>query len=114
MTTINEVLRARPGASLALAGAIMVIALTLFNQQARADGLYPPPPPPLAAIPLPPPVVQLPPSESCIETAIQLGYQTGNPRVGQAAAEACRIYAPVRFPGRYYGPPALGGYPPPR
>jgi hypothetical protein len=96
--------------SLALAGAIMLIALALLNQPARADGLLVPPP--LPAILPPPPAVQLPPSESCIETAIQLGYQTGNPRVGQAAAEACRVYAPVRFPGRYYGPPALGGYPP--
>ncbi len=30
--TTNQVLRARPGASLTLAGAIMVVALALLNQ----------------------------------------------------------------------------------
>ena len=94
--------------SLPLAGAIIIGAL--LNQPARADGLLVPPP---SAI-YPPPVVQLPPSQSCIEIAIQLAYQTGSRAVGNAAAEACRIYAPVTFPQRYYGPPPLGGYTPPR
>ena len=33
---------------------------------------------------------------SCITTAIQLGYQTGNRYVANAAIEACKLYAPVQ------------------
>ena len=47
--------------------AIMMIALALLNQPARADGL---PPPPQA---YPPPQ----PSQSCLMTALQMGYLTG-------------------------------------
>ena len=91
----------------------LLIAAALFIAvPAHADGLLVPPP--LPVIVPPPPVVQLPPTQSCVETAIQLGYQTGQARVGLAAVEACRFYAPVRIPQAYYGPPALGGYPPPR
>ena len=88
-----------------LVAATAIVALVIA---ARADGAFLPPP-----LYGPPPFVQLPPKQSCVETAIQLGYQTGNPRVATAAVEACRIYAPVRMPYSYYGPPALGGYPSP-
>jgi hypothetical protein len=77
---------------------------------ARADGLLVPPPPTLWSLPVP--GVQGPPTQSCIETAIQLAYQTGSRAVGNAAAAACAYYAPVRFPQPYYGPPPLSGYPP--
>ena len=70
----------------------------------HADGLLVPPP-----YIGPPPPVQGPPTQSCIETAIQLAYQTGSARVGNAAAEACRYYAPVRFP-QQPPPPPLGGW----
>jgi len=46
--------------SLALAGAIMVVALALLNRPTRADGLPAPPPPMIVT----PPVVQLPPEQS--------------------------------------------------
>jgi hypothetical protein len=101
-----------------LAAAVILVWVAMLNQ-ARADGLpLPPPPvaygPPPVAYSLPTPGHQGPPSQSCVETAIQLAYQTGSRNVGNAAVEACRYYAPVHFPyadpRRYYGPP-LGGYP---
>ena len=101
--------------ALVLAGAIALIWFAMLSH-ARADGYrYPPPPPHVGPVPwgIPMgPVVQEPPRESCVETAIQLGYQTGNPRVGQAAVAACQFYAPIRPAYMYYGgPPPLGGYP---
>jgi|KBSMisStaDraftv2_1062788.scaffolds.fasta_scaffold00032_116 hypothetical protein len=107
-------------AALAIAIALMWYAMVT---RAHADGLLVPPPPPPAYGygPPPPPLYSLPtpgfqgpPSQSCIETAIQLAYQTGSRQVGNAAAEACRYFAPVNFPyarNRYYGPP-LGWQPP--
>ena len=70
-------------------------------------------PPPLPwGIPMGP-VIQEPPRQSCVETAIQLAYQTGNPRVGQAGVAAFWVPAPIRPAYMYYGgPPPLGGYPP--
>src|SRR5262245_38451871 len=79
-----------------------IIIAALLNQPAHADGLILPPPPP-SLYSLPGPAIQGPPSQSCLETAIQLAYQTGSRAVGNAAAEACRVYAPVRFPHAYYG-----------
>lgn len=108
--------------SLAVAGALATsIAMIWFAMvtKARADGLLMPPPPAYGPPPptlysLPTPGFQGPPSQSCLETAIQLAYQTGSRQVGNAAAEACRYFAPVSFPyarNRYYGPP-LGWQPP--
>lgn len=88
--------------TLLMATAALAVAMVL---PAHADG-----PPPLPVIVPPPPIVQLPPTQSCIETAIALGYLTGSARVGIAAVEACRIYAPVRFP-QPAPPVPLGGYP---
>lgn len=101
-----------------LAAAISLVWYAMMNR-AHADGLLVPPPPPGYGPPpqplwsLPTQGIQGPPSQSCIETAIQLAYQTGSRQVGNAAAEACRYYAPVQFPraDRYYGPP-LGWQPP--
>jgi hypothetical protein len=101
----------------ALAAAIATILFGMVTK-ARADGLLGLPPaygprPPLYSLPTP--GFQRPPSQSCVETAIQLAYQTGSRQVGNAAAEACRYFAPVDFPyarNRYYGPP-LGWQPPP-
>ena len=101
----------------ALAAAISLVWIAMLSK-ARADGLPHGPPvaygPPPVAYSLPTPGYQGPPSQSCVETAIQLAYQTGSRNVGNAAAEACRYYAPVNFPyadpRRYYGPP-LGGPP---
>ncbi len=99
----------------ALAAAISLVWMVMLSK-ARADGLPYEPPPPVAYGPPPPvawslptPGYQGPPSQSCVETAIQLAYQTGSRNVGNAAVEACRYYAPVHFPyadpRRYYGPP---------
>ena len=105
-------------AALAVAIALMWCAIL---SKAHADGLLVPPPPPGYYQPPPPPLyslptqgVQGPPTQSCVETAIQLAYQTGSRQVGNAAAAACRYYAPVQFPrpDRYYGPP-LGWQQPP-
>jgi hypothetical protein len=121
MTKIARDVLASSLVALALAAAISFMWYAMLSK-ARADGmLLPPPPPPVAYGPPPQPLYSLPtpgfqgpPSQSCIETAIQLAYQTGSRQVGNAAAEACRYYAPVNFPyarNRYYGPP-LGWQPP--
>ena len=60
-----------------------------------------------------PPILQKPPTRSCVETAIQLGYMTSS-TVGIAAVEACKIYAPILIPDPGAGVPPLGGYPVPR
>ncbi len=90
--------------SLALAGAIiMVVGLAPLNRPARADGL---PPPPQA---YPPPQ----PSQSCLMTALQLGYQTGRREVAYAATEACLLFTRSRgahLPYGYYGPYVPSGY----
>ena len=91
--------------SLALAGAIMVVGLALLNRPVRADGL----PPPQA---YPPPQ----PSQSCLMTALQLGYQTGRREVAYAATEACMLFAGSRgavLPYGYYGPYVPSGWTPP-
>ena len=53
---------------------------------------------------------QVMPSQSCLMTALQLGYQTGRPDVAHAATEACLAFThergailPYRYP-RYYLP----------
>ena len=89
--------------SLALAGAIMVVGLAPLNRPAPADGL---PPPPQA---YPPPQ----PSQSCLMTALQLGYQTGRREVAYAATEACLLFTRSRgahLPYGYYGPYVPSGY----
>ena len=80
---------------------------------AHADGLLVPPPPPPVAAPYTLPYLQGPPTRSCITTAIQLGYQTGNRYVANAAIEACKAYAPVVFPRRDPPPMPMGGFLPP-
>lgn len=104
-------------AAAALAASLAIIWTAIISK-ARADGLRGPPPVAYGPRPtlysLPTPGFQRPPSQSCVETAIQLAYQTGSRQVGNAAAEACRYFAPVDFPyarNRYYGPP-LGWQPP--
>ena len=95
--------------SIAAALAIAVVV------PAHADGLLVPPPP--APLPYTLPYVQGAPSQSCLMTAIQLGYQTGNRYVANAAAAACRRYAPVVFPRKPWGPllgaPIPPGFEPP-
>jgi hypothetical protein len=99
----------RRAISLALAGAIMVVGLALLNRPARADGLPPPP----QAYPLPPPPQ---PSQSCLMTALQLGYLTGRREVAYSATEACLLFTRSRgvlLPYGYYGPYVPSGWVPP-
>jgi hypothetical protein len=94
-----------------LSAAIIIVSLALFSRSARPDGLLPPP----AIVYAPPytlPYVQGPPTQSCLMTAIQLGYQTGNRYVANAAAAACRAYAPVAFPRRLWAHPIAPPGPP--
>jgi hypothetical protein len=77
-----------------------------------ADGL---PLPPHQAYPLPPPPQ---PSQSCLMTALQMGYLTGRREIAYANTEACiavtrsrGVVLPYEWP-RYY-PPAGYGPPPP-
>jgi hypothetical protein len=76
-----------------------------------ADGLLVPP---HQAYPLPPPPQ---PSQSCLMTALQMGYLTGRREVAYANTEACLAFTrsrgvmlPYDQP-RYYPPPGYG--PPP-
>jgi hypothetical protein len=100
-----------------LAAAISVVWWAMLTK-ARADGLLLPPPPPAYELPPPGagvlpytlPYRQGPPTRSCVETAIQLGYQTGNRYVANAAVAACRAYAPVQYPRKYPPPMPLGSY----
>jgi hypothetical protein len=78
-----------------------------------ADGLLVPPH--QAYPPLPPPPQ---PSQSCLMTALQMGYLTGRREVAYANTEACIAFTrsrgvvlPYEWP-RYY-PPAGYGPPPP-
>ena len=71
--------------------------------------------PPHQAYPLPPPPQ---PSQSCLMTALQMGYRTGRREVAYANTEACIAFTrsrgvvlPYEWP-RYY-PPAGYGPPPP-
>jgi len=92
------------------ATAITMAAFAIFNQSAHADGLpphqaYPPPPPPQ-------------PSQSCLMTALQMGYLTGRREVAYANTEACIAFTrsrgvvlPYDAP-RYYPPPGYYGPPP--
>ena len=75
---------------------IMMTAFAILNHSAHADGL-----PPRSAYPPPPQALQ-----SCLMTAIQLGYQTGRKEVAYAATEACiAAGAPgAILPYGYYGP----------
>ena len=105
--------------AIVLAAAIALVWFAMLNK-ARADGLHPPPPP---AYELPPPGAgvlpytlpyrQGPPTRGCLMTAIQLGYQTGNRYVANAAVAACRAYAPVEFPRRYPPPQPIAPPGPP-
>ena len=85
------------------ATAITMAAFAIFNQSAHADGL-----PPHQAYPLPPPPQ---PSQSCLMTALQMGYLTGRREVAYANTEACIAFTrsrgvvlPYDAP-RYYPPP---------
>ena len=89
------------------ATAIIMTAFAIFSQLAHADGL----PPPQA---LPPPQ----PSQSCLMTALQMGYLTGRREVAYANTEACIAFTrsrgvvlPYDAP-RYYPPPGYYGPPP--
>lgn len=75
-----------------------------------ADGLLVPP---HQAYPLPPPPQA---SQSCLMTALQLGYQTGRREVAYAATEACIAFTGARgvvLPYGYYGPYVPSGWTPP-
>ena len=104
LLTDHETSEMRKIISLALAGAIiMVVGLAPLNRPARADGL---PPPPQAYPPSQP-------SQSCLMTALQLGYQTGRREVAYAATEACLLFTRSRgahLPYGYYGPYVPSGY----
>jgi hypothetical protein len=67
------------------ATAIIVTAFAIFNQSAHADGLPPP-----RALPLPQP------SQSCLMTALQMGYLTGRREVAYANTEACLMFTRER------------------
>ena len=82
------------------ATAIIMTAFAIFNQSAHADGLLPRP-----ALPPPPQ-----PSQSCLMTALQMGYLTGRREVAYANTEACIAFTgsrgvvlPYDSP-RYYPP----------
>ena len=114
MTRIIRDIIASSLVALALAAAISLMWFAMMTK-ARADGGPPPPayelPPPGAGVlPYTLPYRQGPPTRGCLMTAIQLGYQTGNRYVANAAVAACRAYAPVEFPRRY--PPPLPIAPP--
>jgi hypothetical protein len=77
-----------------------------------ADGL---PLPPHQAYPLPPLPPPPQPSQSCLMTALQMGYLTGRREVAYANTEACIAFAgsrgvvlPYDAP-RYYPPPGYYG-----
>jgi hypothetical protein len=80
---------------IALATAVVAVVFTLFGHPARGDGL-PPPPPPSAR-----------PSQSCLLTALQMGYLTGRREVAYANTEACLMFTRERGAWLPYG------YPPP-
>src|SRR4029453_2836177 len=70
-----------------------------------ADGLRARPAP---AGPLPPQ-----PSQSCLMTALQLGYLTGRRELAYANTEACLLFTRSRgavLPYGYYGPYVPSGY----
>ena len=86
--------------------AIIVTAFAIFSQAAHADGL-----PPRPAYPPPPQ-----PSQSCLMTALQLGYLTGRREVAYSATEACIAFTGARgvvLPYGYYGPYVPSGWVPP-
>jgi hypothetical protein len=77
---------------------ITVLALALLHTPARGDGL---PLPPRAVLPPPQP------SQSCLMTALQMGYLTGRREVAYANTEACMLFRGSRgvvLPYGYYGP----------
>jgi hypothetical protein len=88
------------------ATAIIVTAFAIFNQSAHADGL-----PPRQALPPPQP------SQSCLMTALQMGYLTGRREVAYANTEACIAFTGARgvvlpyHAPRYYPPPGYYGPP---
>jgi hypothetical protein len=93
------------------ATAIIMTAFAIFNQSAHADGL-----PPRPVYPLPPPPQ---PSQSCLMTALQMGYLTGRREVAYANTEACLAFTrsrgvmlpydqPRYYPPAGYGPPPYG------
>src|SRR5262245_57898522 len=100
--------------AITLSAAIIIMSLALFSRPARPDGLLMPPPPIAAPLPYTLPYVQGPPSRPCELTAIQLGYQTGNRYVANAAVAACRAYAPVAFPRKPWAYPIAPPGPPMR
>jgi hypothetical protein len=86
------------------ATAIIMTAFTIFNQSAHADGL-----PPAQALRPPQP------SQSCMMTALQMGYLTGRREVAYANTEACLLFTRSRgavLPYGYYGPYVPAWVPP--
>jgi hypothetical protein len=89
---------------------MIVIAVLTTTGPVLADGLLVPP---HQAYPLPPQ-----PSQSCLMTALQMGYLTGRREVAYAATEACLLFTrsrgvmlPYDAP-RYYPPPGYAPYGP--
>ena len=90
------------------ATAIIMTAFAIFSQSAHADGL-----PPRQIYPLSPPPQ---PSQSCLMTALQMGYLTGRREVAYANTEACIAFTRSRgvvLPYGYYGPYVPSGWVPP-
>ena len=65
--------------------AIIAVAFVISNGPARADGL------PRQAYPLSPQ-----PSQSCLMTALQMGYLTGRRELAYSATEACIAFTAAR------------------
>jgi len=98
-----------------LAAAVIMIAVTLFNRPARADGFRNGPPPVMRPGLYPVPVAR-PASPSCIQSAIQLGYLTGRREIAYSGTEACMFFAGSRgavLPYGFYGPYVPAGWVPP-
>jgi hypothetical protein len=86
---------------------ITAVAVLATLGPVLADGLLVPP---HQAYPLPPPPQS---SQSCLMTALQLGYLTGRREVAYANTEACLLFTRSRgvvAPYGYYGPYVPSGY----
>jgi hypothetical protein len=82
--------------------ALAIMAVALLNRPAGADGLNGPPSPQG--------------SQSCLMTALQLGYLTGRRELAYAGTEACLLFTRSRgavLPYGYDGPYVPSGWVPP-